>query len=84
MGNMSNGHLKSSFSCAHHGHRRYFTEQVVDDDCGNDDDDDGDDDDDFFTLCAPWSWEIRTGWLMIISHIVHTMVVYQGHQRYWT
>ena len=80
MGNMSNGHLKSSFSCAHHGHRRYFTEQVVDDDCGNDDDDDDDDDDgDFSTLCAPWSSEIRTGWLMIISHIVHTMVVYLGH-----
>ena len=50
MGNMSNGHLKSSFSCAHHGHRRYFTEQVVDDDCGNDDDDDDDDDD--FLLCV--------------------------------
>ena len=28
MGSMGNGHLKSSFSCAHHGHRRYFTEQV--------------------------------------------------------
>jgi len=27
MGSMGNGHLKSSFSCAHHGHRRYFTEQ---------------------------------------------------------
>jgi len=27
LGNMGNGHLKSSFSCAHHGHRRYFTEQ---------------------------------------------------------